>query len=196
MNVQTEHSQSAPVPRAGNPAHDSPAQLPAGGVADPPKYNPVRETDRRLASRNLDPPTYAPHFRRGALVARPRPERVPLSFAQQRLWFLEELTPGSSAYLVAGSVRLTGTVDAAAVTAALAAVVLRHEVLRTVFVVADGVPYQSILDSVPVRVVTDPAEPWDALAALAGQDLVDSDVYRRLRELTPHEVEEFRYRAT
>jgi amino acid adenylation domain-containing protein len=95
-------------------------------------------------------------------VARPRPERVPLSFAQQRLWFLEELTPGSSAYLVAGSVRLTGTVDAAAVTAALAAVVLRHEVLRTVFVVADGVPYQSILDSVPVRVVTDPAEPWDA----------------------------------
>ncbi len=56
------------VPRAGNPAHNSAAQLPADGVADPPKYNPVRETDRRLASRNLDPPTYAPHFRRGTLA--------------------------------------------------------------------------------------------------------------------------------
>ncbi len=65
-----------PVPRAGNPAHNSAVQLPADGVAEllhpdslaerQVEYNPVRETDRRLASRNLDPPTYAPHSRRGA----------------------------------------------------------------------------------------------------------------------------------
>ncbi len=68
-----------PVPRAGNPAHDSPAQRVPGrrdGVAEllhpdslaerQVEDNPVRETDRRLASRDLDPPTHAPHFRRGA----------------------------------------------------------------------------------------------------------------------------------
>jgi DNA-binding NarL/FixJ family response regulator len=60
------------VSRAGSSSHDSPAQLPAGGVADPPKYNPVRETDRRLASRNLDPPTHATNFRRGTLAVGPR----------------------------------------------------------------------------------------------------------------------------
>ncbi len=120
------------------------------------------------------------------MVARPRPALLPLSFAQQRMWFLEELTPGSSAYLVAGSVRLTGSVDATAVESALAAVVARHEVLRTVFTVADGVPYQSIPDSVPVRVATE--DPWDAAEPF---DLATGPLFRarliRLSE-TVHEL--------
>jgi amino acid adenylation domain-containing protein len=63
---------------------------------------------------------------------------APLSFAQQRLWFLDRLEPGGSAYNLAGGIRLAGDLDAEALAAALSEVVRRHEVLRTSFVEADG----------------------------------------------------------
>jgi amino acid adenylation domain-containing protein len=73
-----------------------------------------------------------------------RTGRLPLSFAQQRLWFLDQWAPGQEVYNVAFGLRLRGHLDVAAMEAALDELVVRHEVLRTTFESEGGVPYQLI----------------------------------------------------
>ncbi|WP_316575679.1 non-ribosomal peptide synthetase [Nocardia canadensis] len=79
------------------------------------------------------------------LTRRARGERVPLSLAQQRMWFMARLDPGSSAYNIPVALRLSGPLDTAALTAALDDVLDRHEVLRTVYPEYDGQGYQRVL---------------------------------------------------
>ncbi|WP_280205072.1 non-ribosomal peptide synthetase, partial [Nocardia farcinica] len=80
-----------------------------------------------------------------ALTARPRPERIPLSLAQQRMWFLNRFDTQSAAYNVPMAVRLTGELDVTALRTAIADLIGRHEVLRTVYPAVDGDPVQLIL---------------------------------------------------
>jgi amino acid adenylation domain-containing protein len=78
-----------------------------------------------------------------------RHAELPLSFSQQRLWFIDQLDPGSPAYNVAQSFRVMGALDPVALEHTLTEVVRRHEVLRTVFRAVDGRPVQVILPAAP-----------------------------------------------
>jgi amino acid adenylation domain-containing protein len=96
-------------------------------------------------------------LRRGGGPAGPPPLRraerrgpAPLSFAQQRLWLVDRMEPGSAAYNVPAAVRLRGALDADALERALAELARRHEMLRTRFPQAEGAPVQVVDAPAPV----------------------------------------------
>jgi amino acid adenylation domain-containing protein len=80
----------------------------------------------------------------GAITPIPRQGELPLSFAQQRMWFLDQLEPGSPFYNIPEAVRLTGNLDVSALHRSLQIVVQRHEILRTNFHTRDGKPVPEI----------------------------------------------------
>jgi amino acid adenylation domain-containing protein len=88
--------------------------------------------------RRADLPTLPP------VVPVQRTGALPLSFAQERLWFLDRLEPGSTAYNIPIAWRLAGALDPAALERALGEIVRRHEVLRTTFADHDGTPVQVV----------------------------------------------------
>jgi len=90
-------------------------------------------------------------FARLPIVPAARDAALPLSLAQQRLWFLTQMEPGSAAYHIPALLRLSGRLDLDALQAALDAVVARHEALRTTFVTDEaGNATQRIADPAPL----------------------------------------------
>ncbi|MEU0501740.1 amino acid adenylation domain-containing protein [Nocardia sp. NPDC005998] len=108
---------------------------------------------------------------RAPLIAGPRPQPVPLSLAQQRMWFLNQFDTASPVYNVPVAVRLSGALDIDALRLAVTDVVTRHEVLRTVYPARDGIAHQVIL---PVG---------QAVADLAPEDVTAGELRERITEL-------------
>ncbi|MEU1520533.1 condensation domain-containing protein, partial [Streptomyces sp. NPDC005811] len=103
-----------------------------------------------------------------------RPERVPLSFAQRRLWFLHQLEGVSANYNIPLAWRLTGPLDRTALGRALTDVVTRHESLRTLYPQLDGTPHQQILS------------PWEAPLPLRTRETTEAELDGALAEALRH----------
>lgn len=116
-----------------------------------PKNVLTPELRAQLASRKAEIINFLKETVEPAAAELPRIERVPrkgflpLSFAQSRLWFLEQLMPGSTAYTLPMYSRLRGPLDVHALEKSVSELLRRHEILRTVFPVSDGTPSQKIL---------------------------------------------------
>ncbi|GAD82059.1 non-ribosomal peptide synthetase [Nocardia asteroides NBRC 15531] len=128
-----------------------------------------------------------------ALTAGPRPQRIPLSAAQQRMWLLNRLDPTSAAYNIPVAVRLRGDIDATALAAAVADVLDRHEVLRTAYPATDGIGRQAVWQFVPTPVVetVDPIAVPAMVAAEIGRGFdvtVAPPVRVRILRSAPDEV--------
>ncbi|WP_342308124.1 non-ribosomal peptide synthetase [Pseudomonas fluorescens] len=106
-----------------------------------------------------------------------RSEPVPLSYSQQRMWFLWQMEPDSPAYNVGGMARLRGVLDVGRFEAALQALIMRHETLRTTFPSVDGVAYQKVAPQSGVRMG------WQDISALC-----ETERQQRLQQLADHEA--------
>ncbi|MCX5420392.1 non-ribosomal peptide synthetase [Streptomyces sp. NBC_00078] len=112
-----------------------------------------------------------------------RDGRLPLSFGQRRMWFLDQLRPGSGEYTVPLFVRLHGRADPGQVRAALGRLAERHEILRTRYAQEDGEPLQIIDPSTPVELRTsESSNPVGEVSAeiARGFDLAAGPVWRAL----------------
>jgi len=110
----------------------------------------------------------SPRFVPPALVVRAPDTVVPLSFMQQRLWFIEQLEPGSAAYNVSVMFRLRGRLDHAALHNALQAVVNRHAALRTRFTDVLGEARQVVVDDFVLAMPIDEVREADVAAVARG----------------------------
>src|SRR5438128_8966880 len=81
-----------------------------------------------------------------------RAKTYPLSFAQQRLWFIQRMDPGSAAYNSANAIRMIGKIDRKALERSLSEIIRRHEVLRTIFPERDGESVQQVCPAAAVRI--------------------------------------------
>jgi amino acid adenylation domain-containing protein len=153
----------SPPERISTPAGEQPAELRQRLAALSPEKQALLE-QRLLARRAVREPP--------AIVPREDRALAPLSFVQELMWLLHELTPGTHAYNSSGARRLHGALDVDALRHALNVVVDRHEALRTTFEVRDGEPVQLINEQVPIE-----------LAVIETPGLEDEALTQLLREL-------------
>jgi amino acid adenylation domain-containing protein len=114
------------------------AHLPLRSIFDTPTVASLAKAIEEMC-RNATPRVAQP-----AIVPVPRAEPLPLSFSQERVWFLHELSPENTAYNSQVTIRFKGKLDIGALEQALTEIVRRHEILRTSFSTVDGCPFQVI----------------------------------------------------
>ncbi|MBJ2240825.1 non-ribosomal peptide synthetase [Pseudomonas sp. MF6768] len=108
-----------------------------------------------------------------------RRQPVPLSYSQQRMWFLWQMEPDSPAYNVGGMARLRGVLDVGRFEAALQALIMRHETLRTTFPSVDGVARQNVAAQSSVRMNWQDFSAFtEAERQLRVQQLADQEAHR------------------
>jgi amino acid adenylation domain-containing protein/FkbM family methyltransferase len=130
-------------------------ELPLRSVFETPNVADLSrriEAERRGGRSVLLPP----------LKATDRDRPLPLSFAQQRLWFLEQLEPESVAYNVPAAMRITGPLNLPVLERAFTEIVRRHESLRTIFPQAKGEAYQVVLPAQPFVLAVEDLTPYGA----------------------------------
>ncbi|MDZ7307314.1 MAG: amino acid adenylation domain-containing protein [candidate division KSB1 bacterium] len=104
-----------------------------------------------LAQRIVQAQTQTPGVSQPAIQPVPRAGELPLSFAQQRLWFLDQLEPGSAVYNIPSAVHLRGPLAVTALEQSLNAIIQRHEILRTTIQTIAGRPRQVIADALELQ---------------------------------------------
>nr|WP_301542280.1 non-ribosomal peptide synthetase [Pyxidicoccus fallax] len=129
-------------------------------------------------ARRVDSALHSHRVQAPPLVPLPRTDDLPLSFAQQRLWFIDQIEPGSSTYNLATVLRLRGPLEPATLEAAFTSLAGRHESLRTTFEVRDGEPVQRIQPLTGV-----------ALPMVDLSDLPSEEREAEARRLASHEAE-------
>ncbi|WP_254063912.1 condensation domain-containing protein, partial [Granulicella sp. S190] len=101
------------------------------------------------------------------LAPQPRPEQIPLSTGQKRLWFIDQLEGSSAEYNLPEALRLRGPLDVSALARGINDIVDRHEALRTAFVLIDGEPVQRIVPSLVIPLLLEEAGAADDASLLA-----------------------------
>jgi amino acid adenylation domain-containing protein len=120
-------------------------ELPLRAVFEAPVLEELaRKVDEARAESSPALPALEPLARTARMAQTEQTGALPVSFAQERLWVLDRLAPGGAVYNMPGAVHLRGSLDVPALQSALAAVVRRHEALRTTFPAPDGRPVQRI----------------------------------------------------
>jgi hypothetical protein len=119
-------------------------------------------------------------FRQAVALCRvERTDPLPLSFAQERLWFLEQLFPESGAYNTGLIMRLAGELNIPALKKSLHALIGRHESLRTCFPAIDGKPVQVVLDDCPLSIAVHDLRAKSRVDREAAADtVVDEEILR------------------
>ncbi|MFN6479635.1 condensation domain-containing protein [Nostoc sp. DedQUE07] len=115
------------------------------GVLSPELSTQLRERKQEILTHLTSSVALLP------IVPVPQNANLPLSFAQQRLWFLNQLEPNSTTYNLPFAVRLTGTLNVPALERSLNEIVQRHEALRTTFAIANGQPIQVITPTLTLK---------------------------------------------
>ncbi|RKH34336.1 condensation domain-containing protein, partial [Corallococcus llansteffanensis] len=117
-------------------------------------------------------------FQAPPLVPAPRTGALPLSFAQQRLWFIDQLAPGASTYNIPSILRLEGELHLEALRQSLTELVRRHEALRTTFSETQGQPFQRIASPTDLPLPTVDLSPLGEAALDEARRLASAEAQR------------------